>query len=332
MDRQALADIAVSLVQTGRGILAADESNSSAGKRLESIGLENTPLNRRRYRDLFLNVHGLHSYLSGVILYDETFWQESETGATFTELLHDAGVIAGIKVDQGLVPLPASPDEMFTQGLDGLEERLDAYREHGARFTKWRAVFSVDPEKGYPSEVAIQTAATQFSLYAGLVQKHGMVPIIEPEVLMDGVYTIEQKQRAMERINNTLFTVLSYGKVFLPGAILKTSFVLSGSGGTDMATDEQIAQANREVLEKLPAELGGVVFLSGGLSGESATRILSAVCAGLHERLRKKTTFSFARAIQGEPLSLWAGRDANLPEARLKYLEILKANVAARHL
>lgn len=321
--------IAAQMVAPNKGILAADESNSTAGKRLASIGLESTPENRRRYRELFLGMEGVEQYLSGVIFYDETL-RQNLNGKPFAEYVNALGIVPGIKVDMGLQDLPNFPGESYTAGIDGLRERLKEYYGMGARFTKWRSVISIGNE--LPTEAAIHVNALGMGLYAALVQEAGMVPMVEPEVLIDGDHSIETSYDVTTRTLKTLFQVLEHFRVDLQGTILKTSMVISGKSAANRADAKTVGEMTVKCLmETVPANLGGVVFLSGGQSAEEATENLNAInVAAQTAKAPWQLTFSYARALQGPSLELWQGSDANLPVARAKFMERLVANSAAR--
>ena len=324
LDTQKLDTIVSQIFQTGIGILAADESTASTPKRLDLAGLENTEENRRRFRDMLLNTDGIEQHLSGVILHDETFWQKNLDDQTFVEQLLEKGLVPGIKVDAGLRVLPGTDGEKFTQGLDNLDDRLEQYADAGAGFAKWRAAFQIDTEKGTPSANAIRVNSNMMAIYAGMCQRNGIVPIVEPEVLITGTYTINEKRDVMQAIFTDMFKVFAKHNVYLPGVMLKTSMVHSAREAEVWATADEVAQYTSSILEEyVPADIGGVVFLSGGLSGETANKFLNAISETQSPAMNAKTTFSFARAAQEEPLRIWAGDDANLARARERYLEIL---------
>jgi fructose-bisphosphate aldolase class I len=325
-----LHDIAQQLVAANKGILAADESNNTAGKRLASINMESTPENRLAYRELFLGTEGIENYLSGVILYDETIRQTLSNGKTVPEHLQGLGIVPGIKVDMGLQDLPNYPNEKYTQGIDGLRARLKEYYDMGARFTKWRSLIVIGEDT--PTVAAIHTSCHGMALYAALVQEAGMVPIVEPEVLLDGTHDINKSNEVTTKTLKTLFELMGYYKVDMKGAILKTSMVISGKDCAEQADAKTVGEMTIKCLsESIPADLGGVVFLSGGQTAEQATDNLNAVnVAGKTANAPWQLTFSYARALQGPSLALWAGDEANIPTAREKFLERLKANSAAR--
>lgn len=334
-----LQQIAARMVAKGKGILAADESNSTAGKRLASINVESTPDNRRKYREIFLGTKGVENYLSGVILYDETIRQTMSNGKTFVEHLNEIGVIPGIKVDMGTRDLPNFAGEKFTQGLDNLGEKLKEYYSMGARFAKWRSVLTISEPKA--SEAAMHTNAHGMCLYAALCQEAGIVPIVEPEVLIDGQHTIEESYEVTKKTLEILFGMLKYFKVDLSGLILKSSMVISGKSCPNRADAKTVGEMTYKcLLETVPAEVPGVVFLSGGQTPEEATENMYEVnkaaqaavtaSAGSSSGAPWELTFSFARALQGPSLAIWNGHDENLDLARAKFIERLVANSAAR--
>ncbi len=322
-----LHEIATALVADGKGILAADESSGTIKKRFDSIGVESTEENRRAYRDLLFTTEGAEEFISGVILYDETIRQSSADGTPFPKLLESRGIIPGIKVDAGAKPLAGSPDETVTEGLDGLRERLEEYYELGARFTKWRAVISIG--KGLPSEYAIWTNAHALARYAALSQEAGLVPIVEPEVLMDGGHSIEESYRVSERTLRALFTELFDQRVEREGTLLKTNMVVSGYESSDQADVDTVAEYTIRCLKNTcPGSVPGVVFLSGGMSDEDATARLNAMNQrGPHPW---ELSFSYGRALQAPALKAWGGETANAEAAQQAYYRRAKFNGAAR--
>jgi len=265
-----LADIAQSLVAPGKGILAADESSGTIAKRFETIGVESTEENRRAYRDLLFTTAGSSDSISGVILFDETIRQRSADGTPFPELLTRHGIVPGIKVDEGAKPLALCPGETITEGLDGLRERFAGYYALGARFAKWRAVISITADT--PSETCIQTNAHALARYAALAQEAGLVPIVEPEVLMDGEHTIERSFEVTSRVQRAVFAELAAQRVELEGMLLKPNMVLSGYECPTQATVEEVAAATLRCLrDEVPSAVPGIVFLSGGQSDEIST-------------------------------------------------------------
>ena len=324
---QDLESAARALVAPGKGILAADESSGTIEKRFTSIDVESTEENRRAYRNLLFTTEGAEEFISGVILYDETIRQSADDGTAFPELLAGRGVIPGIKVDKGAKPLANAPDETITEGLDGLRERLNEYRELGARFTKWRAVISIG--KGIPSEYCLWTNAHALARYAGLSQEAGLVPIVEPEVLMDGDHTIERAFDVTSRTLHAVFTELRDQRVHFEQMLLKPNMVLPGYDGSEQATQEEVAEWTlRCFYRHVPAAVPGIVFLSGGQSDEDATANLNAMNAtGPHPW---ELSFSYGRALQAPALKAWGGEAANVEEAQKAYYRRAKFNGAAR--
>ncbi len=329
-----LPDIAERLLAPGKGILAADESNTSADeKRLKNHGIETGPEMRRVFRDLLLATPGIETFLTGVILYEETLTQKASDGTPFPELLIKQGIIPGIKVDQGLEPLPDSPDESITKGLLGLPERLQEYRAtYGTGFTKWRAVITIDGDR-LPTSAAIVENAKRLATYACEVQKAGMVPMLEPEVLLQGTHSRLRARAVIEQTMRVLFDTLNEQCADLNGIIIKTSMVLSGSESGRMDTPEEVAEDTLGALmETVPADVAGIVFLSGGQSPEQATDNLAAITRLAREKNAPwPLTFSYARALQEDALTVWGGKEENLPAAREALLARLKKVCDALH-
>jgi len=325
--RAELHETAKALVAEGKGILAADESDRTIKKRFDSIGVESTEDNRRAYRELLFSTDGVEEYISGVILFDETIRQSAADGTPFPKLLESRGIIPGIKVDKGTKPLALAEDETITEGLDGLRERLDEYRELGARFTKWRATYSVGD--GIPSEYCVWANAHALARYAALSQEAGLVPIVEPEVLMDGGHTIEQSSKATGRVLQAVYTELHDQRLDLYGTLLKPNMVLSGYDASDRAGVDEVAEATLDVLHRhVPAAVPGIVFLSGGQTDEDATAHLNAMNArGPHPW---ELSFSYGRALQAPTLKAWGGDPANAEEAQKAFYRRAKFNGAAR--
>ena len=322
-----LLETARLLVHPGKGILAADESTESADKRLASYGIKTGEEMRRKERDLLLSCPGLEEYLSGVILFDETLRQKSKSKKLFGKMLLDRGIIPGIKVDQGLEPHPESPDEMITKGLLGLPERLAEYRDtFGTGFTKWRAVIKIDGDR-LPTKVVMVENAKRLAQYAAEVQKAGMVPMVEPEVLLEGKHSRLRSRQVLEETLATLVEALQNHAIDMSGVILKTAMAISGSESGRKDTPEEVAEDTvGALMNVMPRGLGGVVFLSGGQSPDQATDNLRAI-----EREAKAKnapwpmTFSYSRALQDEALRAWAGEDKNVEAAQAVYLERLKS-------
>ena len=327
MAAQDLETTARELVAPGKGILAADESDGTIKKRFDSIGVESTEENRRGYRDLLFTAEGAAEHISGIILYDETIRQSSTDGTPFPALLASQGIIPGIKVDKGAKDLAGAPGETITEGLDGLRERLAQYRELGARFTKWRAVITIG--EGIPSEYCYWTNAHALARYAALSQEAGLVPIVEPEALMDGGHSIERSYHVTSRMLNALFTELHDQRVELEGTLLKTNMVLSGYSASDRAGVDEVAERTVRCLRhNVPAAVPGIVFLSGGQTDEDATAHLSAMNAlGEHPW---ELSFSYGRALQAPALKAWGGEAGNVQAAQEAYLHRARMNGLAR--
>jgi fructose-bisphosphate aldolase, class I len=325
---QELGKTARELVAPGKGILAADESFGTIGKRFDAVGIESSEESRRQYREMLFTTGGIGEFLSGVILFDETLRQEASDGTPLPKVLENQGVIPGIKVDKSTVNMPLSPGEKFTQGLDGLGERLTEYRELGARFTKWRAVITIG--EGIPTESCIEANAEALALYAAFAQEHGLVPIVEPEVLIDGDHSIGQCYDATEWMLNTTFDEIYEHGVELTGMLLKPNMVISGKDAPEQAGIEEVARATVEcLLRSVPAAVPGIVFLSGGQSDKQATAHLNAMNA-LYENLPWELSFSYARALQDLPMKTWKGDPSNVEEAQKAFYHRAKMNSAAR--
>jgi fructose-bisphosphate aldolase class I len=321
-----LYKIAEAMMTKGKGLLAADESNKSVPKRLDPIKVKSTPENRRRFREVFLGAPGAEEYMSGVILYDETIRQADSNGTPFPKLLTDRGIVPGIKVDAGAKDFPNFPGEKITEGLDGLADRLKEYHDLGARFAKWRAVINIG--KGIPTQESIDADAFILSIYALRCQEAGIVPMVEPEVVLKGSHTIEKAEEVTTNVLKTLIGQLQKNRVDLKGTIVKTSMVVPGDESGQPMNPDQIAEATARCLRaSIPDEIGGVVFLSGGQSSEQATANLNAIAKlGPYPW---NVTFCYARGLQYPAIDVWAGKDENLDKAREAFLERLKANAAA---
>jgi fructose-bisphosphate aldolase class I len=328
MNVQKLVDIARKLVGDDKGLLAMDESNVTCNKRFAAAGIPQTLEARRAYRELIVTTPGLGTYISGAILYDETIRQQKKDGTPFLKILADAGVIPGIKVDIGAKDLAGHPGEKVTEGLDGLRDRLHEYSQMGARFAKWRAVIALG--EGIPSRGCIEANAQALARYAALCQEAGLVPIVEPEVLMDGDHTLERCRAVTEEVLRRVFDQLSAQRVMLEGMILKPNMVLPGLNCAKQETVDEVADATVEcLLRVVPAAVPGIAFLSGGQSGELASARLSAM------NVRFKAAgwalaFSFARAIQQPALEIWKGEQANVPAAQKALYHRANCNRAAR--
>jgi fructose-bisphosphate aldolase class I len=322
-----LKETAHAMVAEGRGILAADESNATMTKRLEAVGVDSTPESRRGFRGLMFTAAGAADYISGVIMYDETFRQTTADGTPFPEFLTREGILPGIKVDTGAKPLAGFPRETVTEGLDGLRERLKEYAELGGRFAKWRAVISVEPD--LPTSGCIEANAHALARYAALCQEGGIVPIVEPEVLMEGDHTIDRSEEVTAAVLRAVFERLAQQRVLLEGIVLKPNMLLSGYDCPEQAGIEQVAERTLACFSRVvPAAVPGIAFLSGGQSDDRAAAHLSAMNAtgGVPWEL----TFSYGRALVGAPLRVWAGDDSNLAEAQAAFLNRARCNAAAR--
>jgi fructose-bisphosphate aldolase class I len=327
MTANELIQTARALVAPGKGILAADESTGTIEKRFKSIGLANAEENRRAYRDLLFTTPKFGEWISGVILYDETIKQKSLAGAAFTEVLAKAGSIPGIKVDTGAVALPGSPEEKRTQGLDGLRERLAEYRKLGARFAKWRAVITIGEK--IPTNHCLVDNAQQLAIYAALCQEAGIVPIVEPEVLMDWSNTIERCYEVTEETLCTVFDALCDHDVLLEGMLLKPNMVIAGKTCAKQNTPQEVAEWTIKCFNRtVPAAVPGIVFLSGGQSSSVATANLNAMNAmGQHPW---QLSFSYGRALQDEALKAWKGDAKNVAAGQKAFAARAKLNSAAR--
>ena len=314
MNLDQLNKIAQAMVTPGRGILAADESSGTITKRFDTIGVESTPDSRRDYRELlFRSSEAMSKYISGVILYDETIRQKAKDGTPLVKIIESAGSIPGIKVDKGTKPLPFSPGEVITEGLDGLRERLDEYRGLGARFAKWRAV--IDIGASIPTYTAIMANAHALGRYAALCQEADIVPIVEPEVLMDGDHDADRCYLISEWVLKTVFEQLYYQKVALEGMVLKPNMAVAGKKAKNRAGVEEVAEKTVKLLRAcVPVAVPGIAFLSGGQSDEEATAHLDAMnrIGDLPWRL----TFSYGRALQAAPQKAWSGRSENVAAAQ----------------
>jgi fructose-bisphosphate aldolase class I len=315
------------MVAPGKGILAADESSGTIQKRLQSIGVESTEDSRRAYREMLFTAKGLADHISGVILFDETIRQSTSDGTSFVEVLQQAGMIPGIKVDAGAKPLAGFPGETVTEGLDGLRGRLEEYRGMGARFAKWRAVIAVGGV--LPTATAIQANAHALARYAALCQEAGLVPMVEPEVLMDGDHTMEEHATATEWILNIVYDELFALRVDLTGTILKTNMALSGKSASTQASVQEVAEATLRVLRAtVPPAVPGIAFLSGGQDDVAATARLDAMNRmGPHPW---ELSFSYGRALQAPALKAWGGAAENVEAGQRALVHRARCNGAAR--
>ncbi len=327
MSAASLQATALALVAEGKGILAADESGGTIKNRFDSIQVESTEANRRDYRELLFTTPDVGDHISGVILFDETLRQNAASGTRLVEVLQDAGIIPGIKVDTGAKPLAGHPEETVTEGLDGLRARLEEYAELGARFAKWRAVYRIG--EAIPSPACTAANAHALARYAALCQEAGLVPIVEPEVLMDGDHDIDDCEIVTEEALHTVFAELALQDVLLEGMLLKPNMVISGAGCAEQAGVEEVAERTlRCLLRNVPAAMPGIVFLSGGQSDEVATLHLDAMNK-LAAVKPWKLSFSYGRALQAAPLKAWGGKAENEAAAQAALMERAKANGAA---
>jgi fructose-bisphosphate aldolase class I len=329
MNKQQLIHTANMLVADGKGLLAMDESNPTCDKRFAKLGIPQTVEAKRSYREMIVTTVGLADCISGLILFDETIRQRTRDGRPFIQVIDDAGIIPGIKVDTGAKDMAAHPGEKITEGLDGLRDRLEEYSQMGARFAKWRAVFAMGD--GIPTRGCIESNAHALARYAALCQEAGLVPIVEPEVLMDGEHTLARCGEVSEEILQSVFLQLYRQGVKLEGMILKPNMVLPGLGCDRQETVDEVADATVQcLLRTVPASVPGIAFLSGGQSAELATARLNAMNVKFKSRLPWALAFSFARAIQQPALEIWLGEDANVPAAQRALLYRVRCNAAAR--
>lgn len=328
MSAQELEANAQAMVASGKGILAIDESNGTCNKRFEKLGIPTTEEARRAYREMLLTTPGINEFVSGPILFDETIRQSTKDGTPFVKIMTDAGILPGIKVDTGAKDLPGHPGEKVTEGLDGLRERLAEYYKMGARFAKWRAVITIGD--GIPSQGCIDANAHALARYAALCQEASIVPIVEPEVLMDGDHTIERCYEVTEATLHTIFNQLYSQGVILEQMILKPNMVISAQDCPQQASVDEVAEATIKcLLRTVPAAVPGVAFLSGGQSNEVATAHLNAMNAKFGSILPWKLTFSYGRALQQPTLETWKGQESNVAEAQRKLYHRAKCNGVA---
>jgi len=317
------------MVADDRGLLAMDESNPTCNKRFAKLAIPQTVDARRAWRELILTTAGLGESISGAILYDETIRQQKKDGTPFVKIIADAGIIPGIKVDTGAKELAGHPGEKITEGLDGLRDRLAEYFEMGARFAKWRAV--ITPGEGLPSGGCIAANAQALARYAALCQEAGLVPVVEPEVLMDGRHSLDRCREITEEVLRTVFTELYAQGVMLEGLILKPNMVLPGLTCPTQEGADEVADATLKcLLRVVPAAVPGIAFLSGGQSSELASARLNAMNVRFKSRLPWALAFSFARAIQQPAMEIWRGQEANVPAAQQALYHRAKCNRAAR--
>jgi len=329
MNAQKLIDTARALVTDNKGLLAMDESNPTCNKRFAKLGIPQTVEARRTYRELIVTAPGLGECISGAILYDETIRQQKKNGVPFVKALTDAGIIPGIKVDTGAKEMAGHAGEKITEGLDGLRDRLGEYSKMGARFAKWRAVIAMGD--GIPSRGCIEANAQALARYAALCQEAGLVPIVEPEVLMDGGHTLERCREVTEEVLHAVFNHLYTQRVMLEGMLLKPNMVLPGLACPKQESVDEVAEATLNcLLRSVPAAVPGIAFLSGGQSGELASARLNAMNVKCKSRLPWALAFSFARAIQQPALEIWRGEASNVKAAQQALVHRARCNRAAR--
>ena len=318
MDRNILVETANKMMVRPKGILAMDESSPTIAKRLASINVDNTEDNRRRYRELIVTAPNLSDYISGAILFEETFDQKMNDGTLFRDYLESIGILPGIKVDKGAKDLSCHPNEKITEGLDGLRERLAAYYENGAKFCKWRAVITIANDT--PSDACIESNMNALARYASLCQENNLVPIVEPEVLINGAHSIDECDEVTRKSLSSLFSHLKMFNVYLPGTVLKPSMVISGQENDSRASYEEVASKTIACLKDfVPNDTAGIAFLSGGqtdLEAESHLNIMNQ-----SSDLPWRVTFSYARAIQAAALAAWQGKDENLESSQKILIE-----------
>ena len=329
MNTQILTDTAKALFADHKGLLAMDESNPTCNKRFAKLNIPQTLETRRAYRELIITTPSLGESIGGVILYDETIRQQKKDGTPFLKILADVGIIPGIKVDTGAKDLAAHPGEKITEGLDGLRDRLAEYFQMGARFAKWRAVITIG--EGIPSRSCIEANAHALARYAALCQEAGLVPVVEPEVLMDGDHTLEVCRKVTEEVLRNVFIQLNCQRVLLEGMILKPNMVLPGlTCPTQESVDEVADTTMKSLWRTIPAAVPGIAFLSGGQSAELASARLNTMNHRFKSQLPWALSFSYARAIQQPALEIWRGQDAKVKAAQLALLHRARCNRAAR--
>ena len=329
MNTQLLIDTARAMVADDKGLLAMDESHPTCNKRFAKLNIPQTEEARRAYRELIITTPGLHEFISGVILFDETIRQQKKDSTPFIQVIIDAGIIPGIKVDTGAKNMAGHPGEKITEGLDGLRDRLKEYFQMGARFAKWRAVITVGDD--LPSRSGLEANAHALARYAALCQEAGLVPIVEPEVLMDGEHTFERCRQITEEALRNVFIQLNCQRVLLEGIILKPNMVLPGLTCPQQASDEAVADVTVQcLLRTVPAAVRGIAFLSGGQSAELASARLNAMNVRFKSRAPWALAFSFARAIQQPALEIWKGDEANVESAQQALVHRARCNRAAR--
>lgn len=329
MNKDELIKTARAMVADNKGLIAMDESNPTCNKRFAALGVPQTPEMRQRYREMIVTTPGLNEGINAAILYDETVRQKLSDGRGFPEALKDAGIIPGIKVDMGAKEMAGFPGEKVTSGLDGLRERLKEYSNMGLRFAKWRAVIAIG--EGIPTRRCIENNANALARYAALCQQAGLVPMVEPEVLMDGNHSLERCASVTQNVLHTVFGQLHKQRVFTEGMILKPNMVLPGKDYSDQSSTDEIAETTvRCLLRSVPASVPGITFLSGGQSSQDASARLNAMNAHYKSEMPWALAFSFSRALQYPSMEIWNGKDENIEKAQKALYHRAKCNQAAR--
>ncbi len=329
MNKQELIDTVTALFAGCKGLLAMDESNSTCNKRFAALGIPQTTEARRSFREWIITTPGLNESISGAILFDETIRQQTEEGVPFIKLLEKAGIIPGIKVDMGAKPMAGFPNEKITEGLDGLRYRLEEYGKMGARFAKWRAVITISD--GIPSDACIDANVHALARYAALCQEAGIVPVVEPEVVMDGNHTLEQTFEVTEKVLRALFNQLYLQKILLEGILLKPNMIMAGKDAASKKSVAEVAEATVNcLLRSVPASVPGIAFLSGGQSPQDASEHLNAMNKKFKSKLPWVLTFSFSRALEHPAIDIWKGQEENVAKAQQSLYHRAKLNAAAR--
>jgi len=326
--REELIATARAIATPGKGILAADESTGTIGKRFEPVGVENNEANRRAYRELLFTTEGMEQYISGVIMYDETIHQKTEDGTPFVELLKKKGVLTGIKVDKGVKDLRGTHGETYTQGFDDLDVRCQKYYSLGARFAKWRAVLKISVHDSCPSELSIEENTRGLARYAAICQDNGLVPIVEPEILMDGDHTLDVSVKVTQRVLAATYKALHDANVLLEGTLLKPNMVLNGLSNKSVSPAEVGLATLTVLLRTVPPAVPGITFLSGGQSEEDASLNLNAINQAPLPR-PWNVSFSYGRALQASCIKTWRGNKENIAKAQAVWVERAKANSEA---
>lgn len=329
MNKQLLINTVGQLLAGDKGLLAMDESNDTCNKRFAALGIPQTTEARRSFREWIITTPGLNESISGAILFDETIRQQTKDGIPFTEVLVKAGIIPGIKVDIGAKEMAGFPNEKITEGLDGLRNRLEEYAKLGARFAKWRAVITIGD--GIPTDACIDANVHALARYVALCQEAGIVPVAEPEVLMDGNHTLQRSFEVAEQVLRALFNQLYLQEIFLRGMLLKPNMIIAGKEATQQNSIDEVAQATVDCLfQSVPAAVPGIAFLSGGQSPQQASEHLNAINKNFKSRSPWVLTFSFSRAIEHPAIDIWHGQEANVVKAQNSLYQRAKCNAAAR--